>query len=54
MNDKSNFNLLDLFIQVAELSYLGDIWMKNKAENPNKVWNIVEPHVGSFFKYYTD
>jgi hypothetical protein len=41
--------LLDLFIKVAELSYMGDIRMKSKAEHPDKVRNIVKPHAMAFY-----
>ena len=45
-------SVIDLFVKVAELSYLGDIWMRSKAEHPDKVWNIVLPHASAFFEYY--
>jgi len=28
--------------------------MLNKAEHPDKVRNIVEPHLAAFFNYYKD
>jgi hypothetical protein len=38
-------DMLDLGITICQLSYKGDIRMKLKMENPNKVKNIV---IGSF------
>lgn len=52
IQERSSFTLLDLFVEVAQLSYYGDIRMEMKAENPNKVKNIVEPNLAHFFKYY--
>lgn len=46
------FTLMDLFLSITQLSYKGDIRMKFKAENPNKVRNIVEPNFDHFLDYY--
>jgi len=43
--DKPHIDMLDLAITICYLSYKGDIRMKFKMENPNKVKNIV---IGSF------
>ena len=43
--DKQSVDMLDLGITICQLSYKGDIRMKLKMENPNKVKNIV---IGSF------
>lgn len=49
---KMQFTLMDLFLSITSLSYKGDIRMKFKAENPNKVKNIVEPNFEHFLDYY--
>ena len=43
--DKAHVDMLDLAITICQLSYKGDVRMKFKMENPNKVKNIV---IGSF------
>eukprot|EP00343_Euplotes_focardii_P000075 CAMPEP_0205800830 /NCGR_PEP_ID=MMETSP0205-20121125/2618_1 /ASSEMBLY_ACC=CAM_ASM_000278 /TAXON_ID=36767 /ORGANISM="Euplotes focardii, Strain TN1" /LENGTH=241 /DNA_ID=CAMNT_0053064569 /DNA_START=135 /DNA_END=857 /DNA_ORIENTATION=+ len=47
-----DFTLMDMFLSVTKLSYMGDIRMKIKAENPNKIMNIVEPNFEKFLEYY--
>ncbi|CAI2373671.1 unnamed protein product [Moneuplotes crassus] len=47
-----DFTLMDMFLGVTKLSYMGDIRMKFKAENPNKILNIVEPNFEHFLTYY--
>lgn len=47
-----DFTLMDIFLSITGLSYKGDIRMKFKAENPNKVLNIVEPNFEHFLDYY--
>lgn len=54
MLPKPYFTLMDAFLSVAQLSYIGDIRMNFKAENPNKVKNIVEPNFEHFMDYYED
>ena len=49
---KSEFTLMDIFISLTSLSYKGDIRMLFKAEDPNKVKNIVEPNFSHFVDYY--
>lgn len=49
---KVDFTLMDLFLSITQLSYKGDVRMKFKAENPNKVRNIVEPNFEHFLDYY--
>ena len=51
---KPVFTLMDLFLSITSLSYYGDIRMTLKAENPNKVKNIVEPNFEHFMNYYED
>lgn len=45
---------MDMFISITKLSYMGDIRMKFKAENPNKILNIVEPNFDHFLDYYKE
>lgn len=40
-----NLHLMDLYTDLCGFSYKGDIRMKLKLENPNKVKNVV---IGSF------
>ena len=40
-----NVHLMDLYTTLCEFSYKGDIRMRFKMENPNKVKNVV---LGSF------
>jgi len=46
------FTTQDLFLQIADLSYAGDVRV-GIAENPEKVPNIVIPHIDRFTKIYT-
>ena len=48
----ANFTLMDIFLNITRLSYMGDVRMNMKAENPNKIWNIVEPNFNEFLEYY--
>ena len=50
---KKNPTLLDLYYQICNLSYSGDIRMLF-AENPNKIYNIVNGSFNDFFKIYGD
>eukprot|EP00750_Incisomonas_marina_P021870 INCI4777.1.p1 GENE.INCI4777.1~~INCI4777.1.p1 ORF type:complete len:393 (-),score=56.24 INCI4777.1:795-1973(-) len=43
---------LDLFCLAASVSYVGDPRLAVGAENPNKVYNIVAPHVPEFLNWY--
>ena len=49
-----DFTLMDMFLNITKLSYMGDIRMRFKAENPNKIRNIVEPNFDHFLEYYQD
>ncbi len=47
-----NFTEAELFEKVASLSYQGDVRM-GVAENPEKIRNIVEPHLERFASVYS-
>lgn len=49
---RNEFTLMDIFLNIASLSYKGDIRMLFKAENPNKVRSLVEPNFEHFLDYY--
>jgi translocator assembly and maintenance protein 41 len=45
--------LNDLYHTISSISYLGDIRVQLKAENKNKVQNIVTPNINQFNKLYS-
>lgn len=54
LNSSKVFNEKQLFETLCSLSYLGDIRMTLKFENPNKVSNIVSGEFEEFKKIYSD
>lgn len=47
-----NFTERDLYAQIAGLSYMGDLRMYFRAENPNKVFDIVDSQMTNFRQLY--
>lgn len=43
-----------LFVEISKISYVGDVRMRFKAEDPNKVRNIVAPNVERFKEFYAE
>jgi translocator assembly and maintenance protein 41 len=48
----ARFTDLELFTSIAGLSYAGDVRFRIGFENPNKVRNLVQPHVSTFRELY--
>ena len=47
-----DYPLIQLFAKIREISYLGDVRFAAGAENPRKVYNIVENNYNGFYDVY--
>lgn len=52
MIKKQKINLIDLYMKIAELSYMGDVRFAVSVENTNKVRNIVVNNLDNFNAVY--